>query len=256
MSYGTISRTANLSTPGPYPEIIDNNDSRYEEAAAESRCLLISRDVEQLIKNMGIRNDLAIVRASCAEFCQSKGTNKFRGGAATISVEPDLFTRDQDVVDWLVTRQLIVIKNNDLFKVELVRAISASALAIFNLYNESSSYNLFYNMLLTMAVQFVAGAAFSLRREIVTDAFAIKNASDETLQGGERFLLAFRNCCLGEVSQEKRIAFCLKHSWVDYTGVIVTRRIAQVQAELARRRVPNDPGKEHKIKRLEKVLIG
>ncbi|MBN4067303.1 hypothetical protein JYU14_04390 [Simkania negevensis] len=255
MAYVETCRVANLQTTGPYPEAIGNNDPRYKAAAEHSRRQLISKTVEQLLGTHGIRKDLAIVETSCAKFCESEGTNTFRGGAATILVARGLSKVDQDAVDWLVTRQLIVIGNDDLFKLGLVRAIAATAVVIFNLYNVSDSSYWFYTILLTIAVQLVAGAVFTLRREIETDAFAIKNASNATLQGGERFLSAFKNCWLGKVPQDKRKVFCGKHSGIDYDGATLQGRIAQIQGELARRGVPNDPGKKDKIKRLEEFLM-
>ncbi|MBN4067302.1 hypothetical protein JYU14_04385 [Simkania negevensis] len=230
-------------------------DSQHQKIAGDFRSKLINNTVKDLFRRYGIRRDLAFVEAPCAGFCKSEGTNRFYGGAATISVAPGLFAVDEDAVDWLVMRQIFIIKDGDRFNFWLVKATAAVATVIFNLHNAPDSSSLLFNVLLIIAVEFVAGAVFYLQREIETDAFVILNASDETLQGGERFLSAFRNCCLGQASQNDSVAFFGKHSWVNYGSFTLQGRIARIQGELARRRVSNDPGKEHKIKRLEAFLI-
>ena len=248
----------------------------------------IKTQMQPFFDQMGIRKDLIVVEQPNPGFCMAVGTNSFTKGNAVIVVMPGFQEVDKDACHWVIKHETAHIKNNDLFTMSLVPAISSLAAAILSTVGAAVCFSIIAMpigaailipvgaaLLVTGIVGFVAQAIFSQYREGKADDLAIAESTDEELKGGRRFLMSLNaiNLRSRKTIWDKIIISSNGENRLDFLHPSTASRIRKIELALQQRNIKiddpyyryfessgqsgldlQDPSTKFKIERIERAL--
>lgn len=200
-----------------------------------------AREHEELLKREKIRRDFHIETCVSDSSCNIQGTNYPSISAATIYMWPGLKEADKDAYNFLLLRQFYYLKQScDAREIFYTCAIDVAVFALAFM----ADVNPWLTCGATVGTLFASTyfqRTFSFK---AADAFAIRNASDDQLEGGLRYLYAIKRVRLflakkrGFIGKGVEIASEGNLMMVD-TYTYLSKRIKNIKHEIAKRKKNN-----------------
>lgn len=162
-----------------------------------------------LLEREQIRTDFTIVEEPVYHNCLVQGGNYPNCGRAYISMWPGLKKADKKAYDFVLVRQFYHLKKCSDFRKKLYLRVSSLAVFIFVLITTKS---LLIAIPAFMICHVGLDIYFDERFSKKADEFAVKNASDDELKGGFRFLkalqkLIYTNSKVLKVSEQTALTY-------------------------------------------------
>lgn len=217
-----------------------------------------AREHEELLKREKIRRDFHIETWVSDSSCNIQGTNYPSISAATIYMWPGLKEADKDAYNFLLLRQFYYLKQS--FDAREILYTCAIDVAVFAL-----AFMADVNPWLTCGA--TVGTLFAstyFQRTVsfkAADAFAIRNASDDQLEGGLRYLYVIKRVRL---FLAKKRGFIGKLAEVVSEGnlmmtdtyTFISKRIKKIKLEISRRQKNNPDNVKRNSHKINSVALG